>query len=283
MVKFSPLLSEESTSNKTYFDQWKEKLETQAKEDMAEAVKLSSARLFKEHIEVWASIWQSGFTISRSLAPSAMNGDMINRTMYYVLCATPAPLYDMKIDQEKRNEFNQSLYQIDQCYESHSTLYVAQCFSFHLEISIVVFRVGQKLWTSPGDDLAVSQLANLWRSTLSRKGCFTLMRSGQLKWEESCQSFFSIVLGVDGVLQAMLLSIGGIRFRDHHLEMYLDPKELHRDMFFRLINFDKQSRVNINITVDHDNRAVIDVSTDNDFGQAYACDAGCLDPPTKLG
>ena len=39
-------------------------------------------------------------------------------------------------------------------------------------------RVGEKLWTAPGDDLAVSQLANLWRSTLSRKGCFTLMRSG---------------------------------------------------------------------------------------------------------
>ena len=40
------------------------------------------------------------------------------------------------------------------------------------------FRIGEKLWIAPGDDLAVSQLANLWRSTLSRKGCFTLMRSG---------------------------------------------------------------------------------------------------------
>ena len=39
-------------------------------------------------------------------------------------------------------------------------------------------RIGEKLWIAPGDDLAVSQLANLWRSTLSRKGCFTLMRSG---------------------------------------------------------------------------------------------------------
>jgi len=65
--------------------------------------------------------------------------------------------------------------------------------------------------------------------------------------------------------------------------MYLDPKELHRDMFFRSINFGKQYHINISITVEHDNRAVIDVSIDNENGQAYACDAGCLDPPKKLG
>jgi len=50
-------------------------------------------------------------------------------------------------------------------------------------ISLFVFlfdRIGEKLWVAPGDDLAVSQLTNLWRSTLSRKGCFTLMRSGML-------------------------------------------------------------------------------------------------------
>ncbi len=50
------------------------------------------------------------------------------------------------------------------------------CFS----ISFFFNRIGEKLWIAPGDDLAVLQLANLWRSTLSRKGCFTLMRSGML-------------------------------------------------------------------------------------------------------
>jgi hypothetical protein len=89
---------------------------------MSEALSISPTRLLKEHIDTWSSIWQSGFSISRSLAPSAMNGDLINRTMYYVLCSTPAPIYDFKIDETKRNEFNQSLHQIDQCYESHSTL-----------------------------------------------------------------------------------------------------------------------------------------------------------------
>ena len=80
----------------------------------------------------------------------------------------------------------------------------------------------------------------------------------------------------------MLLSIGGIRFRDHHLEMNLEPKELHRDMFFRSIHFGKEDSLNITITVGLDNRAVIDITIDNEKGQAYACDAGCLDSPTKL-
>lgn len=84
------------------------------------------------------------------------------------------------------------------------------------------------------------------------------------------------------MLQSMLISIGGIRFRNHHLELNLDPKELHRDMFFRAIHFGKQYCINISITVGQDNRAVIDVSIDNDNTQTYACDAGCLDSYTKL-
>ncbi|CAF3570941.1 unnamed protein product [Rotaria sordida] len=247
VVKFSSILSENSLLNKTYIEQLQEQLQQQAKNDMLDALSISSIRLLQEHINTWSLIWQSGFSISRSLAPSTMNGDIINRTVYYILCSTSAPLYELNIDETKRNEFNQSLFQVDQCYESHSTL------------------MGEKLWIAPGDDLAVSQLTNLWRSTLSRKGCFTLMRSG-----------------ANGVLQSILLSIGGIRFRNHHLEMYLDPKELHRDMFFRSINFGKQYHINISITVGHDNRAVIDVSIDNENAQAYACDAGCLDSPTKL-
>ena len=40
-------------------------------------------------------------------------------------------------------------------------------------------RLGERLWRTPGDDLAVAQLTNLWRSTLSKTGCSPLMRSGR--------------------------------------------------------------------------------------------------------
>ncbi|UJR08462.1 hypothetical protein I4U23_012731 [Adineta vaga] len=245
--KFSPPLHDDNLRNATYLKQWQNTLQKQAKDELTEVLGIKPKNLLKEHTDTWSSIWESGFSISHSLAPSVMNGDAINRTIYYVLSATRSPLYNSKLDETKRLEYNQSLFQIDQCYESHSTL------------------VGDRLWRAPGDDLAVSQLSILWHSTLSKKGCFTLMKSG-----------------VNGMLQSMLLSIGGIRFRNHHLEMNLDPKELHRDMFFRLIHFGKEYYINISITVGQDNRAVIDVSINNDNTQTYACDAGCLDSYTKL-
>ncbi|CAF3440943.1 unnamed protein product [Rotaria socialis] len=247
VIKYSSLIHVDSLLNGTYVKDWESKLQKQAKDDLSKALAISFENLLKEHIDTWSSIWQSGFSISRSLAPSVMNGDVINRTIYYVLCSTPSPLYDLQVSDTQRMELNQTLFQIDRCYESHSTL------------------VGDRLWRSPGDDLAVYQLTYLWRTTLLKKGCSSLMRSG-----------------VNGVLQSMLLSIGGARFHNHHLEMNLDPKELHRDMFFRSIHFGKQFLLNISITVGHDNRAIMDVSIDNENGQAYACDAGCLDTPTKL-
>lgn len=122
VVKFSPPLSKNSMLNESSIDEWKDRLQKQAKNDMANALSISSNRLIKEHMDTWSSIWESGFRISRSLAPSAMNGDVINRTIYYVLCSTPSPIYELNIDETKRNELNQSLFQMDQCYESHSTL-----------------------------------------------------------------------------------------------------------------------------------------------------------------
>lgn len=107
------------------------------------------------------------------------------------------------------------------------------------------------------------------------------MRSGRSNIL-SCLNIELVRLGVNGVLQSMLLSIGGIRFRNHHLEMNLDPKELHRDMFFRSIHFGKEYYLNISISVGQDNRAVIDVTIDNEQSRAYACDAGCLDAPVQL-
>lgn len=122
VVKFSSSIPESSLMNTTYIQQLQDELQKQAKSDMSDALSASSIRLLKEHKDTWSLIWQSGFTISRSLAPSAMNGDIVNRTIYYVLCSTSAPLYEINVDEVKRNEFNQSLSEIDQCYESHSTL-----------------------------------------------------------------------------------------------------------------------------------------------------------------
>lgn len=122
ITKFSPLLSDESLQNKTYLENWQITLQKQAKADLTDVLTIPTTNLLKEHINTWSSIWQSGFSISRSLAPSVINGDVINRTMYYVSASTPSPLYDSTIDDKLKNELTQSLFQIDQCYEGHSTL-----------------------------------------------------------------------------------------------------------------------------------------------------------------
>ena len=49
---------------------------------------------------------------------------------------------------------------------------------FKRDFSTHTSRLADRLWRTPGDDLAVSQLTNLWRSTLLKKGCRTLMQSG---------------------------------------------------------------------------------------------------------
>jgi hypothetical protein len=121
-VKYSPLLHRDSLANLTLIKYWQTTLQQQAKVDFSDALSISSKNLFQEHVDSWTSIWSSGFSISRSLAPSTMNGDVINRTIYYVLCSTVAFLYDKTLDEKKRQQFNDSLFHIDRCYESHSTL-----------------------------------------------------------------------------------------------------------------------------------------------------------------
>ena len=90
------------------------------------------------------------------------------------------------------------------------------------------------------------------------------------------------VAGADGVLQAMTLSYGALKFSNHHLEFGTHPRDLHRDYFFRRINYGNDTHVNISVQVGDDNKAVLYVSLDRNNRPYYACDAGCLDAPEAL-
>ena len=39
--------------------------------------------------------------------------------------------------------------------------------------------------------------------------------------------------GADGVMQAMILSMGALKFSNQHLEFGMEPKDMHRDYVFR--------------------------------------------------
>ena len=91
-----------------------------------------------------------------------------------------------------------------------------------------------------------------------------------------------IFSGADGAIQAMMLSLGELQFKNEHLEFHIHPRELHRDYFFRRINYGNNTHVNISVTVNVDNKAELYVAMDKNDRQYYACDAGCLDAPVKL-
>ncbi len=92
-----------------------------------------------------------------------------------------------------------------------------------------------------------------------------------------------IFIGANGFLQAMILSIGALKFSNHHLEYGTHPKDLHRDYHFRRINYGNHTHVNISVIVGEDNKAILYTALDKKDRHYYACDAGCLDPPVKLG
>ena len=80
----------------------------------------------------------------------------------------------------------------------------------------------------------------------------------------------------------MVLSFAGLKFRQHHLELDANPKDLHRDYQVRRVSYGNATHLNVSVVVDSDNRPYIEVTLDRKNQDYFACDAGCLDPPVKL-
>lgn len=226
-------------------------LKIQIRETIKKVSELSSVALERYHIDSWNNLWASGFGISYSFAPGALNGDVINATIYYVLCqrlAFPSNNFF------NLNEFKYSIsktLQSDSCYTGHSTLQAPT------------------LWSRLDSLSDVNRITSLWILTLEKQGCQDLVKSS-----------------AEGAMQAMILSMASLEFTKHHLEFNTHPKELHRDYFIRRIHFGNDTLINITVALNDDNKAEIFVSIDKLSGnnkEFYACDGGCLDAPVKLG
>ena len=112
---------------------------------------------------------------------------------------------------------------------------------------------------------SMHKVTSLWLRTLEAQGCHKLVR-----------------MGAEGVMQAMLLSFGALKFSNQHLEFNTEPKDLHRDFLYRRINYGNATHVNITVAVLDDNKAALFVALDRSDKDYYACDGGCLDPPVQL-
>ncbi|KAL7288729.1 hypothetical protein TKK_0017454 [Trichogramma kaykai] len=123
-----------------------------------------------------------------------------------------------------------------------------------------------RLWTDTSTIDTINELVNSWFITIEKQGCEKLLKGGP-----------------SAVLQAIVLSLGGLRFSSQHLEFNVEPSNLHRDFLFRRISYGNVTHLNISVTVNEENRAVLAVALDRSDSIYYGCDAGCLDPPVPLG
>ncbi|XP_069694276.1 uncharacterized protein KIAA2013 homolog isoform X2 [Periplaneta americana] len=228
---------------------WKDVVEKQAMDHMRRALAKVNRRNFKEdHMNVWAQLWSTGITISYSKAADAINGDKINATMYYILSQVSSPYHEETTTKQKKTELANSLSYAEGCFGGYHTLQAANLWR---ELSTI-------------DD--VNTAVSLWLLTLEKQGCHNLLKAG-----------------ASGVVQAMVLSFGALRFSNQHLEFNIHPKYLHRDYLFRRLNYGNLTHVNISVVVQEDNKAVLYVALDRSDKSYYACDGGCLDDPVLLG
>lgn len=223
-------------------------LEEQAVNAIIQAVGLSTDELRAQHQGIWNDLWTTGFGISHSMAESAINGAQINATMYYVLSHSPTPLHSLQTTQERKNELSGHLAYLEGCYGSLPTLHETK-----------------NLWKSLRSLQEVNNVVHYWLLNLEVNGCHKLLKAG-----------------ADGVVQAMVLSFAGLKFRQYHLELDADPKDLHRDYQMRRIQYGNATHLNVSILIQSDNKASIEVTLDRKDKDYFACDAGCLDPPVKL-
>lgn len=222
-------------------------LQSFLKEEMQRVVSIESHILRNMHVDAWSQLWSTGFAISQSKAYGALNGDVINGTIYYVLSHQRAPATEWNTGPAEHRELQALLAYPEHCYGGHHTLQAST------------------LWADLTSLSSVTNAVNLWMLTLENQGCSKLIK-----------------IGAEGVLQAVVLSLGAFLFKDSHLELNTQPKDLHRELFFRRISYGNATHLNVSVVLGDDNKALLRVWLDRSDRDYYACDGGCLDPPVKL-
>lgn len=80
----------------------------------------------KLHMQIWKSLWQTGFEISSSLAEDSINGDRINATIYAVLSQVRSLDSEDGILLQQKLEIDKILNNVEGCYDTrHHTLQVS--------------------------------------------------------------------------------------------------------------------------------------------------------------
>ncbi|XP_069803811.1 uncharacterized protein KIAA2013 homolog [Dendropsophus ebraccatus] len=225
------------------------KLRESAKMEMLEVMHMKGDDLYNEHQQIWSDLFVSGIEMRKIKDAHTPSSDTINITLYYILSCSPAPLVDPLISNEDREKMELSLNYADHCFSGHATMHA------------------ENLWPSKLSGITqLLQLWDLWKLTLQKRGCKSLVLSG-----------------AHGLMQGMLLSFGGLQFTENHLQFQSDPHVLHNSYSLRGIHYNKDL-INLAVLLDQEEKPFLHVSVkfQDKLVKLYACEAGCLNEPVEL-
>lgn len=225
------------------------KLREAAKKEMLEVMPLRADEIYHEHQQIWADLFVSGIEMRKIKDAHTPSCDTINITLYYILSCSPAPLVDPLLSNEEREKMELTLNYADHCFSGHATMHA------------------ENLW--PGKLSGITQLLQLWelwKLTLQKRGCKSL-----------------VLAGAHGLVQGMLLSFGGLQFTENHLQFQSDPHVLHNSYSLRGIHYNKDL-INLAVLLDQEEKPYLHVSVkfQDKLVKLYACEAGCLNEPIEL-
>lgn len=225
------------------------KLREAAKKEMLEVMRMRVEDLFNEHQQIWSDLFVSGIEMRKIKDAHTPTSDTINITLYYMLSSSLAPLVDPLISNEEREKMELTLNYADHCFSGHASMHA------------------ENLWPSKfGGITQLLQLWDLWKLTLQKRGCKSL-----------------VAAGAHGLMQGMMLSFGGLQFTENHLQFQSDPHVLHNSYALRGIHYNKDL-INLAVLLDLDEKPFLHVSVkfQDKLVKLYACEAGCLNEPVEL-
>ncbi|XP_069598123.1 uncharacterized protein KIAA2013 homolog [Ranitomeya imitator] len=225
------------------------KLRESAKKEMLEVMRMRPDDLYSEHQQIWSDLFVSGIEMRKIKDAHTPSSDTINITLYYILSFSLAPLVDPLVSSEEREKMELSLNYADHCSSGHATMHA------------------ENLWPSKLSGITqLLQLWDLWKLTLQKRGCKSL-----------------VMAGAHGLMQGMMLSFGGLQFTENHLQFQSDPHVLHNSYSLRGIHYNKDL-INLAVLLDQEEKPFLHVSVkfQDKLVKLYACEAGCLNEPIEL-
>ncbi|CAN2388073.1 protein KIAA2013 homolog, partial [Pristimantis euphronides] len=225
------------------------KLRESAKKEMLEVMRMRADDLYSEHQQIWSDLFVSGIEMRKIKDAHTPSSNTINNTLYYILSCSTAPLVDPLISNEEREKMEMSLNYADHCFSGHATMHA------------------ENLWPSKLSGITqLLQLWELWKLTLQKRGCKSL-----------------VLAGAHGLMQGMMLSFGGLQFTENHLQFQSDPHVLHNSYALRGIHYNKDL-INLAVLLDQEEKPFLHVSVkfQDKLVKLYACEAGCLNEPIEL-